>query len=61
MYHDLLFGGFAQYQNAAVKHQEDQYTQAEVEFVLYATGTFLRLIQRLVEHETASKAHTGSA
>ena len=49
MYHGLLFGGFARYQNDAVKHQEDKYTLAEVEFVLYATGTFLRLIQRLVE------------
>jgi hypothetical protein len=58
MYHDLLLGGFATYQNEAVKHQEDQYTLAEVEFVLYATGTFLRLIQRLIEHEDASKART---
>jgi hypothetical protein len=49
MYHDLLFDGFAKYQNDAVKHQEDQYTSAEVEFVLYLTGTFLRLIQRLTE------------
>jgi hypothetical protein len=49
MYHDLLFGRFAGYQNDAVKHQEDKYTAAEVEFVLYATGTFLRLIQRLIE------------
>lgn len=53
MYHDLLFGGFAGYQNDAVKHQEDRYTPAEIEFVLYATGTFLRLIQRLVENEAA--------
>ena len=56
MYHDLLFGGFAGYQNAAVKHQEDQYTLAEVEFVLYATGTFLRLIQRLIEQGAVVKA-----
>lgn len=55
MYHDLLFGGFAAYQNDAVKHQEDKYTPAEIEFVLYATGTFLRLIQRLIEQETATK------
>lgn len=52
MYHNLLFVGFSGYQNAAVKHQEDKYTPAEVEFVLYATGTFIRLIQRLVEGET---------
>jgi len=49
MYHELLFGGFTAYQNDAVKHKEDKYTIAEVEFVLYATGTFLRLIQRLTE------------
>jgi hypothetical protein len=55
MYHDLLFGGFAGYQNDAVKHQEDQYTLAEVEFVLYATGTFLRLIQRLIEQGAVVK------
>lgn len=51
MYHDLLFGGFTAYQNEAVKHKEDQYTIAEVEFMLYATGTFLRLIQRVAEDE----------
>lgn len=55
MYHNLLFVGFANYQNDAVKHQEDRYTPAEVEFVLYATGTFLRLIQRLVEQDEATK------
>ena len=49
MYHSLLFGGFAKYQNDAVKHREDAYTASEVEFVLYATGTFLRLVQRLQE------------
>lgn len=49
MYNDLLFGRFAQYQNDAVKHKEDQYTPAEVEFVLYLTGTFLRFIQRVAQ------------
>lgn len=56
MYHTLLFGYFAKYQNDAVKHQEDQYTPAEVEFVLYLTGTFLRFMQRLIEQEGPSKA-----
>ena len=51
MYHQLLFGHFALYQNDAVKHQEDKYIQPEVEFMLYLTGTFLRLIQRLIENE----------
>jgi hypothetical protein len=48
MYSDLL-ARFAKYQNDAVKHDEDEYTPAEVEFVLYATGTFLRFIQRASE------------
>ncbi|HZR66664.1 MAG TPA: hypothetical protein VFA85_16090 [Terriglobales bacterium] len=56
MYHTLLFGYFAKYQNDAVKHQEDQYTPAEVEFVLYLTGTFLRFVQRLIEQEAPTKA-----
>jgi hypothetical protein len=51
IYHDLLFGKFAQYQNDAVKHHEDQYTLAEVEFVLYLTGTLLRFIQRAAEQK----------
>jgi hypothetical protein len=49
MYNELLFNRFAKYQNQAVKHEEDQYTPAEIEFVLYATGTFLRFIQRVSE------------
>jgi hypothetical protein len=55
MYHTLLFGGFTQYQNDAVKHRDDEYTVPEVEFMLYATGTFLRLIQRLLEQERGTK------
>jgi len=55
MYHTLLFGYFTQYQNDAVKHHEDDYTAPEVEFVLYVTGTFLRLVQRLLEQEAAKK------
>jgi hypothetical protein len=56
MYHTLLFAGFADYQNEAVKHQEDAYTPAEVEFVLYMTGTFLRLIQRVSEQANTKAA-----
>jgi hypothetical protein len=56
MYHTLLFGYFTQYQNDAVKHHEDDYTAAEVEFLLYVTGTFLRLIQRLLEQKAGTKA-----
>ena len=56
IYYDLLFGKFAQYQNDAVKHHEDQYTLAEVEFVLYLTGTLLRFIQRASEQQTSAVA-----
>ena len=61
MYHDLLFKWFTLYQNDAVKHKEDQYTPAEVEFVLYLTGTFLRFIQQLVQHEATARATTATS
>lgn len=48
-YHDLLFGKFALYQNEAVKHHEDDYTPAEVEFLLYWTGALIRFIQSVNE------------
>jgi len=56
MFGDLLFGRFAIYQNDAVKHHEDKYTVAEVEFVLYWTGTILRFIQRVSEQQTSAVA-----
>jgi hypothetical protein len=43
MYHDLIFGGFVKYQNEAVKHG-DEYSASEIEFAIYVTGVFLRLI-----------------
>jgi hypothetical protein len=52
IYHDLLFGKFAPYQNDAVKHNEDKYTVAEVEFMLYLTGTLLRFMQRASEEKS---------
>lgn len=42
MYHDLLFKDFALYQNDAVKHGE-KYSLNEIEFMIYLTGTFMRL------------------
>jgi hypothetical protein len=45
MYHGLIFGGFAKYQNEAVKHGE-QYSPSEIEFAIYATGLFMRLIMQ---------------
>jgi hypothetical protein len=60
MYNDLLFNRFSKYQNDAVKHQEDNYTLAEVEFVLYVTGTFLRFIQRLAEQGVTAAKKTSA-
>ena len=54
IYHDLLFGKFASYQNDAVKHNEDKYTSAEVEFMLYFTGTLLRFVQRASEQQNSA-------
>ena len=54
IYHDILFGKFALYQNDAVKHNEDKYTVAEVEFMLYLTGTLLRFIQRASEQQSST-------
>ncbi len=49
MFNELLFNRFPLYQNEAVKHKEDKYTPAEVEFTLYLVGTFLRFIQQLAQ------------
>jgi hypothetical protein len=46
MYHDLLFKHFALYQNDAVKHGE-RYAPEEIEFMIYLTGTFMRLLIQL--------------
>lgn len=43
MYHDLLFSHFTLYQNDAVKHGE-KYSSPEIEFMIYLTGTFMRLL-----------------
>jgi hypothetical protein len=43
MYHDLLFKHFTLYQNDAVKHGE-KYSFQEIEFMIYLTGTFMRLL-----------------
>lgn len=45
MYCDLL-DRFALYQNDAVKHNE-KWVPAEVEFMIYLTGTFMRLLLQL--------------
>lgn len=43
MYHDLLFGRFTKYQNEAVKHAEE-HSPDEIEFMIYLSGLFLRLM-----------------
>jgi hypothetical protein len=39
-----------------VKHNEDKYTTAEIEFMLYLTGTVLRFIQRVSETTPTTKS-----
>ncbi len=46
MYKQLLFGPYSKYQNNAVKHGEE-FSEVEVEFVIYLTGTFMRLLLNL--------------
>jgi hypothetical protein len=53
MYHDLLFKHFATYQNDAVKHGE-KYSLQEVEFMIYLTGTFIRLLIQASKQTIAS-------
>jgi hypothetical protein len=43
MYDFLLFGPYTIYQNDAVKHTE-RFSPIEVEFMIYLTGTFMRLL-----------------
>lgn len=46
MYETVLFGQYATYQNDAVKHGE-KYSNDEIEFMIYLTGTFMRHILQL--------------
>jgi hypothetical protein len=46
MYETLLFGRYAPYHNDAVKHNE-KFSLDEVEFMIYLTGSFMRLIIQL--------------
>lgn len=48
MYETLLFGYYSKYQNEAVKHAENC-SEEEVEFMIYLTGTFMRLLIQLSE------------
>lgn len=53
MYHDLLFKHFAIYQNDAVKHGE-RYSVQEIEFMIYLTGTFMRLLLQISNRRPTS-------
>lgn len=52
MYDSLLFGHYAAYQNDAVKHGE-KYSNEEVEFMIYLTGTFMRLLLQIAKKKGA--------
>lgn len=43
---------FSQYQNNAVKHDED-YSETEVEFMIYLTGTLMRLLLELEQRSSS--------
>lgn len=51
MYKQLLFGPYRIYQNQAVKHGEE-YSEKEAEFMIYLTGTFMRLLLQLDENKS---------
>jgi hypothetical protein len=46
LYNQLLFGQYCMYQNEAVKHNE-AFSKDEIEFMIYLTGTFMRLLLQL--------------
>lgn len=48
LYKELLFNQYKKYQNDAVKHDE-KYSVDEVEFMIYLTGNFIRLILQLAK------------
>jgi hypothetical protein len=56
MYNDVI-GRFASYQNDAVKHNE-RYSSVEIEFMIYLTGTFLRLLVQLNQQGAPAKNKT---
>lgn len=50
LYKELLFNQYARYQNEAVKHNET-FSLDEVEFMIYLTGNFIRLIIQLTRNK----------
>ncbi len=49
MFIQLLFGPYCIYQNDAVKHKSS-YSEDDIEFMIYITATFMRLILKLEGH-----------
>jgi hypothetical protein len=58
MYNALLFGPYSQFQNDAVKHgkREEEFTENDIEFMIYLTGTFMRLLLQLEQSDHITKS-----
>ncbi|MEA5566239.1 hypothetical protein [Anabaena sp. UHCC 0399] len=50
LYKELLFNQYSRYQNEAVKHNE-AFSVDEIEFMIYLTGNFIRLILQLAKQD----------
>ncbi len=52
MFNELLFQKYSFYQNELVKHGEG-WSEIDIEFMIYLTGTFMRLLIKVSESNTA--------
>jgi hypothetical protein len=52
-----LLDKYNNYQNNAVKHHSEPFSNNEVEFMIYLTGTFIRLILQLADESTNNVSH----
>ncbi|MDP1715334.1 MAG: hypothetical protein Q8L41_11385 [Anaerolineales bacterium] len=52
LFSQLLFGPYAVFQNDAVKHGDEDLLPDEIEYLIYLTGTFLRLLIQLNRNES---------
>lgn len=52
-----LLSNYNIYQNNAVKHHSGSFSNNEVEFMIYLTGTFIRLILKLADESTNNGSH----
>jgi hypothetical protein len=51
LYSQLLFGPYSIFQNDAAKHGDEEILIEEIEYMLYLTGTFMRLLIQLRRSE----------